>query len=521
MTLTPSPASKRGVTHFPKSRSALLLTLDVTVQLKKRHGDILRIEADDYIQNHLPIRLLDLSTMALVDRKKLQNHISEKIEGGHFLCEEVNCRCIDRIKEELKYSILSHRWGSSEITFSEFGKLHEQATRGYWENTISFNASILKKMQDLQDGIQFKTSLVKLHHFQEVSVQRQCKYGWVDTVCINKESSAELDESIRSMYAWYRDSQLCVVHLAQTSWSVDMKDDPWFTRGWTLQELLAPKQIKFFSASWEAITRRENDKALDSAERQTAKEGKDSPPLWSTINKITGVPIDDLLDFKPGLYDIGKRMVWASKRRTTRVEDMAYCLIGIFCVNLSIAYGEKEGAFYRLQAEIMQNSDDRSLLDWQGPASAYNSMFAASPQCFSQALGLTTDENHPTSPDHISHSSVNFERRMSLIVYNISEVPDLASRYPGPTAFTILGRSVSKPEQCVLMILGQIGGRQRYKRLAVIEEKIVEEDLSKKGPSEIIIKWCVSPRMINTIEAAFETSIESARALFVCKSTNV
>ncbi|PVF97523.1 hypothetical protein CPB86DRAFT_734820, partial [Serendipita vermifera] len=194
--------------------------------------------------------------------------------------------------------------------------------------------------------------------FREVSMSRGCRFGWLDTFCINKDSSTELDESIRSMYLWYQGSFICFVHLAWSDSISDFNNDPWFGRGWTLQELLAPRRILFMSSKWTQITHRDNDKVLDQFERQT-QEGKDL--LWSEISDITGIPNNDLLDFKPGLYNIGQRMSWMSKRKTTRVEDTAYCLIGIFDINLAIAYGEKEWAFYRLQAEIMQNSDDRSL----------------------------------------------------------------------------------------------------------------------------------------------------------------
>ncbi|KAG8818965.1 hypothetical protein FRC19_010207, partial [Serendipita sp. 401] len=368
---------------------------------KRTHHEALRSKAGNYIQNHLPIRLLQLSNMVLIDRRVLQEQINEKIAEDSFVCSESNCLCLEKVKDELKYSILSHRWASPELTFSDFGKLHEQVTRN---NPRSFNA-VVSMMEQLLGNTPFEPSLNKLLQFREVAAKRQCKYGWIDTICINKESSAELAESIRSMYAWYRDSNVCIVHLSQTHHSSDMEDDPWFTRGWTLQELLAPKSIKFFSSSWKAITRRDNDKGLDSAEQQAAIECRDNPPLWSDINKITGIPIEDLLDFKPGLYDIGKRMSWASRRITERVEDMAYCLIGIFCINLSIAYGEKEGAFYRLQVEIMQNSDDKSLFDWEGPASAYNSLFAASPGCFSQTLGFPTNNKAPIDVDENSTSA--------------------------------------------------------------------------------------------------------------------
>ncbi|KAG9046433.1 hypothetical protein FS842_000866 [Serendipita sp. 407] len=167
---------------------------------------------------------------------------------------------------------------------------------------------------------------------------------------------------------------------------------------------------------------------------------------------------------------------------------MAYCLIGIFRVNLPIAYGEKEGAFYRLQAEIMQNCNDKSLFGWKGEASAYNSLFAASPQCFSQALDFPTNNKPSVDATQNSTSKANFERRISHVLYYKSEVPDLGiwedSRV---TAFTILGPS-SRPREYAVMLLELVCADQHYERLEAIEIEI-EGELPGKSPIEILIKY--------------------------------
>ncbi|KAG8823156.1 hypothetical protein FRC19_004527 [Serendipita sp. 401] len=473
-----------GVVHVPNPKYDAYLTAHIIPKLN-RHHDALRTKIGHYVQNNLPIRLIDVSTMALVDRATLQEQIGEMATQGPFTCEESDCHCFEKAKDQLKYSILSHRWGFPELTFGDYLKLHEQVTR----NPPSSFDEAISRMQTLWEATPYKSSLDKLLGCLKVTTQRQCKYAWIDTICINKESSAELDESIRSMYAWYRDSHICIVHLSQTHLSWDMNNDAWFTRGWTLQELLAPKAIKFFSSSWQQMTLRENDKDLSSTEQEAAKRGQDQPPLWSTISKITGIPIDDLLDFKPGLYDISKRMGWAAKRRTTRVEDIAYCLIGIFRVNLSISYGEKEGAFYRLQAEIMQNSDDESLFDWQGSPSTYNSMFALFPECFSQALGLAIENKPPVGTDPISTSAANFDRRVSRIVFYKSELPDLEVWTDSKaTAFTFLGPSTT-PGEYLMMVLEQIGDEECYKRMKVIKTPFDLKKLPFKNASEILIKY--------------------------------
>ncbi|PVF95712.1 hypothetical protein CPB86DRAFT_562210 [Serendipita vermifera] len=427
------------------------------------HNAILRYKIGEYIQNSLPIRLLRVSDMSLDE-----------------------CLCFQDLKDELKFSILSHRWGPHELTFGDLQKLDTPLAEG---KDSRLSGTRLEKMKATYKGTLYEDSLVKTIEFLRKSDQKQCKYGWADTLCINKESSAELDESIRSMYAWYRDSHICIVHLSETTHSENLEKDPWFTRGWTLQELLAPKRMMFFSKEWKQITTREGDKLQEkkSIEAKLEKHGEGS--LWPRIAEITGIPIDDLLDFKPGLYDIGKRMSWASRRRTTRIEDMAYCLIGIFRVNLSISYGEKEGAFYRLQAEILQNTDDRTLFNWKGQASAYNSMFASSPEGFS---GTQWGSSTPPVIFHNAKStfaSANFVLHIPLALHKMSELKSsLPDGVPKTAVFAILGPSFEPGKHFILALAPQeVGSVSQYKRLKVWSTEVAPKLLEKK-PEDIIIK---------------------------------
>ncbi|KAG8817812.1 hypothetical protein FRC17_011084 [Serendipita sp. 399] len=366
--------------------------------------------------------------------------------------------------------------------------------KGLEAMTISEKLHLLRRNAPLAD-VPSNTSLVKLVNFLRVSTYRRIKYAWADTICINKDSSAELDESIRSMFAWYRDSHICIVYLGQTDHYVDMERDAWFTRGWTLQELLAPKRLAFYSSSWMQITSGDSDKSPvywarlgDRRQRRGGgEEASGEELLWPHLAKITGIEAEDLHNFQPGLYDVGKRMTWASKRKTTRIEDTAYCLIGMFDVNLSIAYGEKERAFYRLQVEILQNSDDMSLFDWQGEASTYNSMLAASPNYFSNPLGLRMDQSTLTDGES-SFMLTNIGIRTSLVIHQIDQYTVRPSwKLPGATAFSILGES-SQPGHHVIMILGKAGDhRRQYRRLKLISDKL--DLLSyKKVPEVILIK---------------------------------
>ncbi|KUJ12878.1 HET-domain-containing protein, partial [Mollisia scopiformis] len=220
------------------------------------------------------------------------------------------------------YAILSHRWGDSEVTF-----------------------------QDLQNGKVFENpSSEKLIGCCKRAKEDGYEFVWIDSCCIDKTSSAELSEAINSMFQWYQNSQLCYAYLSDV-YSVpslqnpepmesDIRKSKWFTRGWTLQELLAPQQVTFFDHNWFEIGT------------------KDS--LQTVISSITG--IKHLFHFRRA--SIAQKMSWASNRETLRSEDMAYCLMGLFGVNMPLLYGEGDAAFIRLQIEIMRISDDESIFAW-------------------------------------------------------------------------------------------------------------------------------------------------------------
>jgi hypothetical protein len=199
-----------------------------------------------------------------------------------------------------------------------------------------------------------------------------CHAKWIDTCCIDKTSSAELTEAINSMFNWYRDAQICYAYLQD----VENDEDPshpsstfsrsrWFTRGWTLQELIAPPKLLFLSKDWREIGSRSD--------------------LVDVIADITSI---DKFLFEYGIlgrYSTAQRMSWASRRKTTRVEDQAYCLLGLFGVNMPLLYGEGQRAFVRLQEEIMKHSDDHSIFAWSLATVKESGMLATSPSDFSNS----------------------------------------------------------------------------------------------------------------------------------------
>jgi hypothetical protein len=177
-------------------------------------------------------------------------------------------------------------------------------------------------------------------------------YIWIDTCCIDKTSSSELTEAINSMYAWYRDASVCYAFLADVPHDEDLdatdslfRKSRWFKRGWTLQELIAPRVVLFLSAEWQFLGTKSS--------------------LAELISDVSGIDYMILHYLRPiESVSVAERMSWASDRETTRVEDEAYSLLGIFDVNMPTLYGEGLRAFLRLQEEILKRISDQSLLVW-------------------------------------------------------------------------------------------------------------------------------------------------------------
>lgn len=213
------------------------------------------------------------------------------------------------------YAILSHTWESDEVTFTDLIGGHAQNKAGY--RKLVFCAD-----QAARDN---------LLHF------------WVDTCCIDKRSSAEVTKAINSMYRYYRYAVKCYVYLSdvpcsagnvsQSVWKKDFCESRWFKRGWTLQELLAPSQVEFYSCQHQYLG--------------------DKEALHPLIHAITKIPVEALRGQSLDTFSIEERMKWASGRQTTEEEDGAYCLLGIFNIFMPLIPGEtKENALRRLQREL-------------------------------------------------------------------------------------------------------------------------------------------------------------------------
>ncbi|KAI0865905.1 hypothetical protein F4860DRAFT_460710 [Xylaria cubensis] len=218
------------------------------------------------------------------------------------------------------YAVLSHTWGDDEVTFQDMHRPGSARQKIGWLKTDSAC---------------------------RLAAQNGFLYLWIDTCCIDKSSSAELSEAFNSMFNWFKRAGQCLVHLADVAPedSSSFTHSRWFTRGWTLMELIAPTKVDFYSCDWELIGSRSDlvDKILD----------------------VTGIDPFVLAGGDVKQVKVARRMYWASRRKTTRVEDQAYCLMGLFDVNMPLIYGEGERAFGRLQEEIYKYTNDSSIFAWK------------------------------------------------------------------------------------------------------------------------------------------------------------
>ncbi|KAL7930880.1 putative ankyrin repeat-containing protein [Trichoderma chlorosporum] len=271
-----------------------------------------------------------------------------------------------------KYAILSHRWGNYELTLQDMkGRI--------WQQT-GFNDEIkIKAFQKVKDCC----LKAKSESFD---------YVWIDSCCIDKTSSAELSEAINSMYLWYYKAERCYAYLGDVVSASTLQESEWFARGWTLQELLAPAEVYFLDKDWKYLGTKKS--------------------LQEAIFKRTRIPIQILSGADLETASIAQRMSWASDRKTTRVEDRAYSLMGIFGINMPLLYGEGERAFIRLQEEIMKISNDHSLFAWRSPDSR-GGLLATSPDAFtgsSNIIHFSRFSDH-SGPLAVSNRGIHVELR--------------------------------------------------------------------------------------------------------------
>ena len=322
-----------------------------------------------------------------------------------------------------EYSILSHTWGVDEVSYQELVWINRiKAFSASYDTPSSSVASLssqdepsslmLAAMETILrsstsfatnlDGVKEEDLLKRQGYAKIVSAAKEAqnlgfKYIWVDTCCIDKSSSAELQEAINSMYRWYKDAQICIVYLEDvwppktgpgqlyTASEVArnaFETSRWTKRGWTLQELVAPAVCRFYLRDWRLLGEKEE--------------------FLQELSATTGIPVYVLEERRSvSEVSVAERMSWAAHRQTTRVEDLAYCLLGLFDIQMPLLYGEGSKAFIRLQEEILKTTDDYSLFAWRAldsTPSTYRGLLARSPLEFRDCQSFEREENISTFP---------------------------------------------------------------------------------------------------------------------------
>ncbi|KAE9368926.1 HET-domain-containing protein, partial [Stipitochalara longipes BDJ] len=208
------------------------------------------------------------------------------------------------------------------------------------------NYAILSHTWGEEEQISHRAGYKKIQDCCAKALEAGFQYVWIDTCCIDKTNSTELSEAINSMFRWYENAITCYAYLEDVRPNgPKITASRWFKRGWTLQELIAPSDVLFLDHFWNEIGSRAS--------------------LGRNIEAITGIPAQVLLR-NTSLRDhcTAEIMSWASGRKTTRIEDRAYSLLGLFGVSMPLIYGEGANAFVRLQLEIMKFTTDHSLFAW-------------------------------------------------------------------------------------------------------------------------------------------------------------
>lgn len=281
-----------------------------------------------------------------------------------------------------KYAILSHTWGSDEVTFEDI------KGKGYRSGTSR-----------------------KIDGCIETAKRESLIHVWIDTCCIDKSSSSELSEAINSMWSWYKAAFKCYVYLSDVDEDAELisredsafRKSRWFTRGWTLQELIAPRHLSFFDSSWCFL----GSKDLNAVTAMV-------------VSQITRIPIDVLIDPLGNKFkrqSVAQKMAWAAARTTTRLEDIAYSLLGVFGVNMPLLYGEGTRAFIRLQEEIIRSSDDESIFAggflqrFDGPISM---LLPTSPDAFKHCENVIAFRPKGAQSTHYASTNKGLHIEMSI-----------------------------------------------------------------------------------------------------------
>ena len=363
-----------------------------------------------------------------------------------------------RIEREVawyyRYATFSHKWEDNEPLF---------------EKVIHI------VVYDLDESLTHD----KLQMFCKVVRESGFHWAWSDTCCIDKGDHFVLQEALVSMFKWYEGSALTIVLLRgvrSPSRRGDLVRSIWNTRAWTFQEYHASKVVRFYTEDWKPYLN------LD------IPNHKESPEIIAEMEEATGVSAQALVALRPGLHDIREKLRLASTRQTTRVEDAAYSLLGIFSMSLGVVYGEGDKALGRFLAQLLTSSGDTSILAWTGQCGSFNSCLPASIIVFDQLPTM----HIPPALERAEMDGITTRMRSSSLNFTLlMRLYDQLHELPIPS---FVGQRIKLP--CFNFKLGPLSasrntsGRVFRAQTAVgVVEIKTEENLFRFGSLYLVHPW--------------------------------
>ena len=306
---------------------------------------------------HMPQVLINTTTGRLYDKRQQV----EAFEALPIYCELASSMATEldyariwrEVKKFYRYVMLSHRWQRNEPTFQLV------------ETTSIY-------------GLPASPANIKLQRFCELVRSLRFEWAWSDTCCVNQFDKGVQQESLVAMFRWYRGSSLTVVHLlgvlSQSQQLGCLWRSIWNTRGWTYQEYIASEVVQFYTEDWKPYL------GLDTFNH------KESPTILSEMEQAMNLATRELATLRPGLNRVREKLYLASARQTTREEDVAYSLFGIFNIAIPVIYGEGNQAVGRLLEHVLTGSGDVTILAWTGTSGSYNSCLPADLTVYNQIV---------------------------------------------------------------------------------------------------------------------------------------
>ena len=334
---------------------------------------------------HMPRVLIDTTTGRLYDKTQQaaafeELPIYDELRSSMTTwLDEARIRRV--VKEFYRYVMFSHRWQANEPTFHQVE-----------------NISIY--------GLPVSPAYSKLQSFCKLVHSLRFDWAWSDTCCVNQLDKGVQQESLVAMFRWYRGASLTVVHLlgvlSESQEFGRLWRSIWNTRGWTYQEYIASEVVQFYTEDWKPYLGLE------------IFNHKESPIILSEMQQAMNFTTEELATLQPGLDRVREKLYLASKRQTTREEDIAYSLFGIFNVAIPVIYGEGNQAIGRLLEYILTRSDNVTLLAWTGSSGSHHSYLPTDLTVYNQIVP-------PHVPQPLETAEMN-----GIVTALRSSLPDLS-----------------------------------------------------------------------------------------------